>query len=211
LGHACHGMLASQHQSILQTRSGLFFVEAPSTGHEVFLGNYLLSREKDPRRRIHIIQAFMGTFIHNMVTHLLQGHLERRLYRLAEKGRPITLSIIRQEQRAVYEGFFGDAVTVDEVDELAWMTVPHYYTGLYPYTYAAGLSCGVAVAQRVLQEGAPVAEDWLTALKMGGTAFPLDLMARAGVDLRDPETLRQGAREFGKLVTELEELSASLD
>lgn len=85
-----------------------------------------------------------------------------------------------------------------------------HYTGLYPYTYAAGLSCGVAVARRVLTEGTPAAEDWLAALKMGGTAFPLELMDRAGVNLRDPETLREGAREFGKLVKELEELLRDL-
>ena len=37
------------------------------------------------------------------------------------------------------EKFWGDAVELNEGAELTWMRQPHYYMGLYSYTYSAGL------------------------------------------------------------------------
>ncbi|MBX6349994.1 MAG: oligoendopeptidase F [Clostridia bacterium] len=204
LGHAAHGMLAARNQVVSNVWTTLFFVEAPSTCNEVFLGTHLLATARDPRLRRHVIQQFMGTFLHNMVTHLLQGHLERRLYRLAEAGRPLTLATITEAQAEVYERFYQGTVVFDEVDHLDWMTVPHYYRGLYPYTYAAGLTCGVAVARAAQREGRPAVERWLEALKAGGTLPPLELMTTAGVDMTTPAPMREAVAFFGELVAELE-------
>lgn len=204
LGHAGHGMLAGRNQLISNVWSTLFFVEAPSTCNEMFLGRHILDTTDDPRVRRLVVQQFMGTFIHNMVTHLLQGHLERRLYGLAEAGKPLTLRAITEAQAEVYDRFFDGSVVLDETDHLDWMTVPHYYRGLYPYTYAAGLTCGVAVADAVRREGPPAVERWLATLKAGGTLAPLDLMKMAGVDMTSPEPMRQAVAFFGELVRELE-------
>lgn len=38
--------------------------------------------------------------------------------------------------RDVYEQFFGDAVELTDGTELTWMRQPHYYMGLYSYTYS---------------------------------------------------------------------------
>ena len=34
--------------------------------------------------------------------------------------------------------------------ELTWMRQPHYYMGLYPYTYSAGLTIATEVSRRIL-------------------------------------------------------------
>lgn len=49
--------------------------------------------------------------------------------------------------RNVYEQFFGDAVELTDGMELTWMRQPHYYMGLYSYTYSAGLTIGTVVSQ----------------------------------------------------------------
>src|SRR5207237_1026782 len=41
-GHAGHGTLAGRRQIISNTRTELFFVEAPSTANELILGHHLL-------------------------------------------------------------------------------------------------------------------------------------------------------------------------
>ena len=84
------------------------------------------------------------------------------------------------------------------------MRQPHYYMGLYPYTYSAGLTCGTAVAQRIKEEGQPAAEQWVEVLKLGGSLPPMELMARAGVDLTKPEPIRKAVAYVGSLIDELE-------
>lgn len=204
LGHAGHGMLSSRHQVISNTRTALFFVEAPSTANEMILSRHVLDNTHDPRLRRWLILQSLGTFTHNMVTHLLEAHFEQRLYDLAEAGKPLTLATIMQVQSEVFERFYAGAVVVDDAARLYWAQQPHFYRGLYPYTYAAGLSCSYGIAEAIYQEGQPAVERWLRTLKAGGTLPPIELMLLAGVDLTDAEPIRRAVAYFGSLVEELE-------
>jgi oligoendopeptidase F len=204
LGHAGHGVLSSRNQVISNTRTTLFFVEAPSTANEMILSRHLLDNTKDARLRRWLILQSLGAFTHNMVTHLLEAHFEQRLYDLAEAGLPLTLARIMQVQGEVFERFYADAVVVDDGARLYWAQQPHFYRGLYPYTYAAGLSCSYSVAEAIQQEGRPAVERWLRTLKAGGTLPPIELMRLAGVDLTSAEPIRRAVAYFGNLVEELE-------
>jgi len=112
LGHAGHGMLSSRNQVISNTRTALFFVEAPSTANEMILSRHVLARTTDARLRRWLILQSLGTFTHNMVTHLLEAHFEQRLYDLAKAGQPLTLSTIMQVQSEVFERFYNGSVVV---------------------------------------------------------------------------------------------------
>ncbi len=204
LGHAGHGILAGRNQVISNTRTGLVFVEAPSTCNELILGRHIVDSTDDPRLRRWVILQFLGTFTHNMVVHLLEAHFEQRLYDLAEAGKPLTLSTILQVQNEVFERFYSGSVVVDDAARLYWAQQPHFYTGLYPYTYAAGLSCSYGVAEAIRQEGQPAVERWLRTLKAGGTQRPIELMQMAGVDMTNPDPIRRAVAFFGSLVDELE-------
>lgn len=71
------------------------------------------------------------------------------------------------------------------------MRQPHYYMGLYSYTYSAGLTASTAVAQMIKEEGQPAVDRWLDVLRAGGTMKPLELMKRAGVDMSKPDAIRK--------------------
>lgn len=47
----------------------------------------------------------------------------------------------------VYETFFGNVVEMTDGVELTWMRQPHYYMGLYSYTYSAGLTIGTVISK----------------------------------------------------------------
>ncbi|HWI64368.1 MAG TPA: M3 family metallopeptidase, partial [Symbiobacteriaceae bacterium] len=136
LGHAAHMALTQAHQPISNSGWSWFFVEAPSTASELLLGFHLLDRTTDKRMRRWIVLQFLGTFMHNFVTHMQEGDLERRLYRLAEAGKPITVQTLMQQQGQVFADYFQGTVSVDDGARLNWMNVGHYYTGLYPFTYS---------------------------------------------------------------------------
>ena len=204
LGHAAHMALTQAHQPHINSGWSWFFVEAPSTASELLLGFHLLDKTTDKRMRRWLVMQFLGTFMHNFVTHMQEGDLERRLYRLAEAGKPITVQTIMQQQGEVFEEYFQGTVTVDDGARLNWMNVGHYYTGLYPFTYSAGLSLACAVVEMIRSEGRPAAERWLGVLKAGGSEYPLELAAMAGVNMTSPEPLKRAMALFGRLVDELE-------
>lgn len=49
----------------------------------------------------------------------------------------------------MFINIFGDVVDMTEGAELTWMRQPHYYMGLYSYTYSAGLTIGTVVSQKI--------------------------------------------------------------
>lgn len=215
LGHAAHGVLSARAQIISNTwtagseittglPTSLFFVEGPSTAAEVLVGRHALATTRDSRLRRFIVEQCMQTFIHNMVTHMLEAHFLQKLYDLAEAGEPITTATVLDAQGEVYERFYGDSLVPDEAARLYWAQQPHFYMGLYPYTYAAGLALGHNVVENIAAEGKPAAERWLATLRAGSTTPPLALAAMAGIDLASPEPLRRTVAYFGRLVDELE-------
>src|SRR5690625_5183595 len=204
LGHAGHFYLAGKNQELVNTRPSTYIVEAPSTMNEMLLANHLLEKTDDKRMKRWVISQLLGTYYHNFVTHLLEGEYQRRIYALAEKGVPLTANVLCEQKQETIENFWGDAAVIDEGAGLTWMRQPHYYMGLYPYTYSAGLTVSTAVAQRIKKEGQPAIDDWIEVLKLGGTLKPLDLAKKAGVDMSNPETIKRAVAYVGSLIDELE-------
>ncbi|MED1738661.1 oligoendopeptidase F [Bacillus swezeyi] len=206
LGHAGHFYFANRHQRIMNVRPSLYFIEAPSTMNEMLLAQHLFSKTNDPKMKRWVINQLMGTYYHNFVTHLIEGEYQRRVYQLAEQGHALTASVLSEQTSEVLSEFWGGEVVLDEGASLTWMRQPHYYMGLYPYTYSAGLTASTIVSQMIKREGQPAVDRWLNVLKAGGTMKPLDLLKNAGVDMSTDESIRQAVEYVGSLVDELEML-----
>jgi oligoendopeptidase F len=204
LGHAGHFYLANKHQRIMGTRPSMYFIEAPSTMNEMLLGDYLLSKTSDTQMKRWVVLQLLGTYYHNFVTHLLEGEFQRRVYQLAESGIPLTAKTLCEQKADVLTNFWGDTVEIDEGASLTWMRQPHYYMGLYPYTYSAGLTASTAMAQLIKEEGQPAVDRWLEVLKAGGTMRPLDLLKHAGIDMSTPAPIEKAVNYVGSLIDELE-------
>lgn len=203
LGHAGHFYLAGNNQPLVNTRPSRYFVEAPSTLNELLLADYLMEQTNDERMKRWIIDQLLGTYYHNFVTHLLEGEYQRRVYALAEEGTPLTANVLSAQKKEALQNFWGDAVIIDEGASLTWMRQPHYYMGLYPYTYSAGLTVSTAVAQKIKTEGEQAVDRWLDVLKSGGTLKPLDLIKKAGVDMSKPDAIKDAVKYVGSLIDKL--------
>jgi len=206
LGHGGHFDLAMRHQRLVNMYPAMPFIEAPSTLNETLLAQHLLARSGEPRLRRAVILQVLGTYHHNFVTHLLEAELQRQVYARAEAGGAITASVLDELQGGILTRFWGDTVEIDDGARMTWMRQPHYYMGLYPYTYAVGLVASTAMALRIRQEGEPAVQRWLQALKAGGTRKPLDLMQMAGIDMASPQPIHDAVAHVGRLVDELEGL-----
>ena len=203
LGHAGHGVLSQRNQRFSNCRTSMFFVEAPSTLNELLVGEYILSQATDVRLRRWVIVQLLTTYYHNFVRHLIEGELQRRIYAAAEKGQPVTASLLSKVQGEILDEFWGGEVEIEDGARLTWMRQPHYYMGLYPYTYSAGLTISTTVARAIRREGAPAVERWLEVLKAGGTKKPLELAEMAGVNMSRPDPMREAVAHVGSLVDEL--------
>lgn len=214
LGHAAHFTLTHENQTILNSDPSMYFVEAPSTTNELIVENYLLhlAEEKNDKRmkRWILSQMIAKTYYHNFVTHLLEAHYQREVYKLVDEGKNITAKVLSEIFLETLKKFWGDSVELEKGSELTWMRQPHYYMGLYSYTYSAGLTIGTQVSKRIRKEGEDAASQWKEVLKMGGSKSPLELAKEAGVDISTDKPLIDTVEYIGSLIDEIEKISVEL-
>jgi len=204
LGHGGHFGLAISHQRYVNMEPAMPFIEAPSIMNEMLLARHIMASSDDVRTRRSVIMQLLGTYHHNFVTHLLEAELQHRVYALAEGGQAVTAALLNRCKGEVLGEFWGDALEVDDGARMTWMRQPHYYMGLYPYTYSVGLVASTAMATLIAEEGEPAVQRWLEVLKAGGSRKPLELLQMAGLDLSSPEPIRAAVAYVGTLVDELE-------
>ena len=212
LGHAGHFALAQNHQNLLESEASMYFVEAPSTMNEMLMANYLFNSSNNPRFKRWVIGSILSrTYYHNMVTHLLEAAYQREVYSRVDNGESLTAPLLNEIMLNTYKAFFGNTVEMTDGVELTWMRQPHYYMGLYSYTYSAGLTIGTVVSQCIKKEGQPAVDRWLKTLQAGGSQSPIELAQIAGVDITTDAPLKETINYISNLVDELEVLTYQIE
>lgn len=212
LGHAGHFALVQNHQNLLESEASMYFVEAPSTMNEMLMANYLFNSSNNPRFKRWVIGSILSrTYYHNMVTHLLEAAYQREVYSRVDNGESLTAPLLNEIMLNTYKAFFGDTVEMTDGVELTWMRQPHYYMGLYSYTYSAGLTIGTVVSQCIKKEGQPAVDRWLKTLQAGGSQSPIELAQIAGVDITTDAPLKETINYISNLVDELEVLTYQIE
>lgn len=205
LGHAAHQHLTWRNQKGYNRGTSLLIDEAASTTMEAIVGDWLMRHSDSPRARRWFISHLLTSYYHNFVRHLIESELQRRLYAMAERDVPITADLLCKVQGDILTEFWGGAVTIDDGARLTWMRQIHYYDQrLYSWSYAGGLTIGVAVVKAIHRDGSRAAERWVQALKAGGSLPPLELARLAGADLTGPGAMREAVEYVGRLIDELE-------
>lgn len=207
LGHGAHFALAQEKWNNLATDISTYLVESPSTFNEMLLSHSLLRESDDPKFRAFVLSSMIeNTYYHNFVTHLLEAHYQREVYKLVDAGEVLDAAKLSELKRATLEKFWGDAVTINEGAELTWMRQSHYYMGLYSYTYSAGLTVSTVASENILKEGEPAVKRWLDFLRAGGTDDVIGLAKIAGVDITTDKPLLETITHLDEIVTELESM-----
>lgn len=166
LGHAGHFRLCNGAQSLFDTNVSGYLIEAPSTMNELLLAQDLLRKNTDKRFRRWVLSSLIGhTYYHNFVTHLREAWYQREAMNIIEQGGAVNAETLSGIFRKNLETFWGDAVELTEGCELTWMRQPHYYMGLYSYTYSAGLTLATQAALNIAAEGESAVARWRAMLE----------------------------------------------
>ena len=203
IGHAGHFQYANKYQKIINTRPSMYFIEAPSTTNELLMSNHLIKNAKSQREKTWLQSVRISrTYYHNFVTHLLEAAFQRKVYEKVDRKEPISTQFLNQTKLDVLRAFWGDAVEIPEWAGLTWMRQPHYFMGLYPYTYSAGLTLGTKVAS-MIEKQVIQPEAWLEVLKAGGTKSPMELAMMVGVDLSTDQALNEVIEDIAHVIDEI--------
>lgn len=205
-GHAIHSHLAMKHQPYHGYRYVPFLAEIASTCNEALLADYLMANAKSDEEKIGLLAAELESIRGTIYRQTLFSEFEREVHAFVEDGVPITASLLDETYSGLVQRYYGPGFTVDADDGMEWAYIPHFYYKYYVYSYATGLSCGLAIAERVKELGQPAVDDYLGMLQGGCSDAPIELLKGAGVDLTRPEAIEAALERFDRTMTELAEL-----
>lgn len=212
LGHAGHFKLSGENRSIYDMNMTTYFVESPSTMNELLMAHYMLKTSDDKRFRRWVLSNMVGnTYYHNFVTHLLEAAYQREVIKIVNEGGSVQAETLSDIFKKVLSDFWGEEVELCEGAELTWMRQPHYYMGLYSYSYSAGLTIATQMCKRIENEGASAVEDWKKVLRAGTTLTPMELAKLGGVDISTDAALMDTIEIIGGYIDEIEKLTEELE
>jgi oligoendopeptidase F len=209
MGHSIHTMLSHATQPFVYAGYTIFVAEVPSTLSEALLLDLMLERARTREERIvllqHAIDGIVGTF-YNQV---LFADFELQAHTLVEQDQPVTSDILNALYARLLDEYWGDALSPDDRARMTWARIPHFFQSpYYVYQYA---TCFASTAKLMsdVQSGDPArhrgaVDRYLDLLRAGGSDYPMNLLARAGVDLGLPDTIRAVVAQLDDLVTRLE-------
>jgi len=207
-GHALHSHLAMKAQSSPNAHYVTLLAEIASTCNESLLSDYLVAHSKDPAEKAYLLVERLESIRTTIFRQTMFAEFERTVHQLVEAGTPVTATLLDEKYRELLRRYYGPGFTIDADDGMEWAYIPHFYYKYYVYAYATGLASGIAIADRVREQGEPAVQAYLGMLRGGCSKPPLELLKGAGVDLTTPEPIEAAMKTFARTLDEVEKLLA---
>ena len=208
LGHSMHSYLAWQTQPYVYANYSTFVAEVASNFHQALLRAYLLDAVSDPALQIAVLEEALANFHRYFFIMPTLARLEREVHGQVERGEGITADLLDNLTADLFSEGYEPGIELDRARVgITWAQFPHLYEPFYVFQYATGISGAHALARGVLEGDAVAAERYLSFLRAGGSRYPLEALAQAGVDLTSPEPVGEAFATLAGLVDRLEALA----
>ena len=211
LGHTMHSMLSMENQSYANHRYTIFVAEVASTFNERLLLDSMLENTEDPVERIALIEQALGNIVGTYYIQTLFADYEYQASKMIEEGKAITPEVLDGIMENLFKDYFGNTVAIDDLQKIIWTRIPHFFNSpFYVYQYATCFASSAVLHDKVTnkeysQEARDEAlEKYLTLLKSGGNAHPMEQLKKAGVDLSETEAVEAVSKDLDKLLDLLE-------
>jgi oligoendopeptidase F len=207
LGHSMHSYLTWKTQPLAYAEYSLFVAEVASNFHQAMVRAHLLNTSTNRSFQIALIEEAMANFFRYFFQMPTLARFELETHRRIEAGEALTADSMIDLMADLFAEGFGPKVKVDRPRVgMVWSTFSHLFSDYYVYQYATGISGAHALSGRILRREKNAVEDYLGFLRAGSSAYPLDVLRRAGVDLARPEPIEETFAVMEGYVDRLEKL-----
>ena len=205
LGHSMHSELTSDAQPYVYSGYEIFVAEVASTVNEALLTRHLLETVDDERFRRHVLDEYLERFRSTLFRQTMFASFEHRAHELERAGEALTPDRLDELYRELKTEYY-DSAAVDERIAREWMRIPHFYRAYYVYQYATGISAANAIVDLIESEGESAAADYREFLRSGSSAYPLELLETAGIDMSTAEPVEAAIERYEEMLGEFESL-----
>jgi oligoendopeptidase F len=202
MGHSLHSWYSHREQPQVYADYTILLAEVASTTNESLLLEHLLRRSTTEAEKKWLFTYYFDMVRTTFFRQAMFSEFERQTHRRAEENEALTPQWLSDLWGELCGKYHGPAMSVDDPIRMEWARIPHFYSAFYVYKYVTGFTAAGAFASAILNEGVPARERYLAFLKSGGNGFSLDILKRAGVDLKSPEPFERTMSTFREKLDE---------
>jgi oligoendopeptidase F len=205
LGHGIHSLIAKEHSAFTQ-HACLPLAETASTFGEMMLIDKLLAQETNEAVRRDLLFRQMDDSFATILRQNYFAMFEKEAHEMIANGAQV--SDLAEAYFKNLESEFGDSVELSEEFRWEWVMIPHFYNvPFYVYAYAFGQLLVLSLYKQYQEEGESFKPRYMNILAAGGSIAPVDLLAKAGIDVTTAEFWQGGYDVIDEMVTRLEGLT----
>ena len=209
LGHALHSYFAEKNQPYATSSYATFLAEVASTFNENMLMQHLLKTEKDDLFKLFVLDSYLDQVRGTLFRQTLFAQFELAMHQQVEQGKTLTAEWLNRTYLDLTREYYGHGKGVCEVGDyiqVEWSRIPHFYMNYYVFQYSTGLIASMALSDMVLSDPRRGSQQYLGALKAGGSDHPIAILKKAGVDMNDPAPYQAAFRRINRMLDEMEKI-----
>lgn len=203
LGHSVHSYFTRKYQPFIYGDYSIFVAEVASTTNENLLLNYLLDQYEDPKIKAYLLNHYLDTVKGTVFRQTQFAEFEHTIHKADQNGVALTADFLSETYRDMNAFYYGEEITTPEI-QIEWARIPHFYYNYYVYQYATGFSAATLFSETIYNGGD--AQPYLEFLKSGSKDYPINVLANAGVDMRDTLAIDTTLKIFGERMGALKDL-----
>ncbi|MBL1214633.1 MAG: oligoendopeptidase F [Ignavibacteriae bacterium] len=210
LGHTMHSYFSNKNQPFVNSGYATYVAEIASTLNENLLNNYMIEKVDTDKERLYLLGSYLELLRQTIFRQVSFAEFELAIHEKIENGEPLTgekMSEIYADIVKKYYGHEKGVCVVDDYIKYEWSYIPHFlnYT-YYVYQYSTSLIYATAFAEKIINEGQPAVDKYYHILKGGGSDYPINLIAKAGLDPLSNEAFNLTMDKMNRVIDQMEKI-----
>jgi oligoendopeptidase F len=215
-GHSMHTVLSYEHQPYPKSGYATFVAEVASTLNENLLFRRALAEARSDPERLALLGQHLESLRTTLFRQTMFAEFELGYHEAAERGEALTGEKLSELYLGIARKYYGHDQGVCRVAELygdEWSYILHFFNyRFYVYQYATSLVASTSLAKAIREDeahGKTEARDrYLALLQAGGSAYPIDLLRKAGVDMTTSAPFTAAMEEMNGTMDQIEAILA---
>ena len=205
-GHSMHSSYSRETQPYVYGDYSIFLAEIASTTNENIMTEHLLKEVSNDQERFALLNHFLDGFRATVFSQTQFAEFEWEIHQADQGGEVLTSEFLNQLYAEINEKYYGLDAKENPQIQYEWARIPHFYYNFYVFQYATGFAAASALAEKIVHGTDQDREKYINYLKAGNSDFPMEVIAKAGVNMDQEDYLDQAFAVFERRLNEFEAL-----
>ncbi len=209
MGHMMHNYYTNQNEPFTYSWHSLFTAEVASTCNEAIMIKYMIDHTKDRNEKLYLLNYYIDQIIGTFYAQVWFSEYELKIHETVENGGALSTESLRKFYRDIFEKYYGPDLYIPSDRDLGGLRISHFYRMFYVYQYATSYAASQMLSQKIMSGDKVARAAYMDFIKTGSSAYPIDILKKAGVDMTTTAPFDNTIKVFSDLVDQFEKLLES--